>query len=195
MCTCELWPSFPLTLAWFCTVARLALTCHQYACAELVGKRHCALLRTNVNSMRCACTQSPRVPSVPSPRGGGCDLRYTLQFDAVVRGMRAAGAPEAMRFMGLGLQNAYNLDWVATFLNRSCHDLEDPPLDAASFHFYSGATSRTDPTAYEVRARCGCKRLPTTAAHARVGACWVHAAPAASHASAPCRGNPSDSVD
>ena len=56
-----------------------------------------------------------------------------------------------MKFMGLALEGATNWDYYTTFLNKSNHDIADPPLDAISFHFYAGPSSRTDPNAFQVR--------------------------------------------
>ncbi|CAM4854706.1 unnamed protein product [Rotaria socialis] len=73
---------------------------------------------------------------------------YTRAYDAVIQGIRRHTNNYDMKYVGMALAYHNEFDWYRYFLNHSNH-APDIPLDMISYHFYAGAKSRTDPTAWE----------------------------------------------
>ena len=74
---------------------------------------------------------------------------YTMRYDEMVTGIRKIADPQhKIKFVGLALAGHSRYDFYTYFLNKSNHQ-PGIPLDFMSYHFYSSAHSRTDPTGFE----------------------------------------------
>eukprot|EP01087_Luapelamoeba_hula_P011456 TRINITY_DN3114_c0_g1_i1.p1 TRINITY_DN3114_c0_g1~~TRINITY_DN3114_c0_g1_i1.p1 ORF type:complete len:594 (-),score=87.16 TRINITY_DN3114_c0_g1_i1:102-1883(-) len=70
---------------------------------------------------------------------------YTKVYDAIVTSIREV--QPNMKFVGMALAGHPEYNWFQYFLNHSNHQA-GIPLDWISYHFYAGASSRTDPATY-----------------------------------------------
>jgi hypothetical protein len=74
---------------------------------------------------------------------------YTMRYDEMVTGIRKIADPQhKIKFVGLALAGHSQHEFFNYFLNKSNHQ-PGIPLDFMSYHFYSGAHSRTDPSGFE----------------------------------------------